>query len=213
MERVLEDEKRKKDHERHAKSKIMTKESIYRKYEGKCVICGENVPRNAMKISLIVPRNEGGNYNRDNMELCCEDCYREKRRKRAQEFASQRPKKDKSEYVYNANRQLCWKCKKACGGYDCEWANRLKPVEGWTAVPTMKAPSNRHGQIMHSYAITECPKFEREERKAPPRHCDTCKWCRITNDGANVCTQAKSLHYKQNVKSDNVCDCWKKIPD
>lgn len=36
----------------------------------------------------------------------------------------------------NSKEQLCWSCKKACGGYDCPWANKLKPVEGWTAKET-----------------------------------------------------------------------------
>ena len=33
--------------------------------------------------------------------------------------------------------QLCWSCKKACGGCGCPWADKLKPVEGWTAEPAI----------------------------------------------------------------------------
>ena len=58
--------------------------------------------------------------------------------------------------------QLCWSCVKACGGSDCPWANKLKPVEGWTAKPSI-VMSNYH-QI-NTYRIIECPLYEKEKRK------------------------------------------------
>ena len=50
--------------------------------------------------------------------------------------------------------QLCWSCSKACGGSDCPWANKLQPVEGWTAKPSIV-----------TYRIIECPLYEKEKRK------------------------------------------------
>ena len=58
--------------------------------------------------------------------------------------------------------QLCWSCSKACGGSDCPWANKLQPVEGWTAKPSI-VMSNYH-QI-NTYRIIECPLYEKEKRK------------------------------------------------
>ena len=50
--------------------------------------------------------------------------------------------------------QLCWSCSKTCGGSDCPWANKLKPVEGWKAEPSIV-----------TYRIIECPLYEKEGRK------------------------------------------------
>lgn len=50
--------------------------------------------------------------------------------------------------------QLCWSCSKACGGSDCPWANKLQPVEGWKAEPSIV-----------TYRIIECPLYEKEGRK------------------------------------------------
>ena len=58
--------------------------------------------------------------------------------------------------------QLCWSCSKACGGSDCPWANKLKPVEGWTAKPSI-VMSNYH-QI-NTYRIIECPLYEKETKE------------------------------------------------
>lgn len=62
------------------------------------------------------------------------------------------------------NDQLCWSCKKACGGYDCPWANELKPVEGWTAKETTICVGQK-GKREKTYRITECPLYEKEKRK------------------------------------------------
>ena len=50
--------------------------------------------------------------------------------------------------------QLCWSCSKACGGSDCPWANKLQPVEGWTAKPSIV-----------TYRIIECPLYEKETKE------------------------------------------------
>ena len=60
--------------------------------------------------------------------------------------------------------QLCWSCKKACGGYDCPWANKLKPVEGWTAKEVTLC-SGIKGKCDKTYRITKCPLYEKEKRK------------------------------------------------
>lgn len=58
----------------------------------------------------------------------------------------------------NSKEQLCWSCKKACGGHNCEWANELRPVKGWFAekktVIYCKKPTT-------GYRVIVCPKFER----------------------------------------------------
>ena len=50
--------------------------------------------------------------------------------------------------------QLCWSCSKACGGSDCSWANKLQPVEGWEAEPSIV-----------TYRIIECPLYEKETKE------------------------------------------------
>lgn len=51
-------------------------------------------------------------------------------------------------------KQLCWRCKNACGG--CSWSAFLKPVDGWDATPVIIKDST--GNIS-SYKIQKCPKF------------------------------------------------------
>lgn len=56
--------------------------------------------------------------------------------------------------------QLCCYCMKAYGG--CSWSKEFKPVEGWTAVPTVILTRNPRGKdSIQSYKITACPEFER----------------------------------------------------
>ena len=57
---------------------------------------------------------------------------------------------------------LCWTCRKACGGYDCPWAEKLKPVEGWTAKETVRR-YNDNTEI-RSYQVIECPLYKRGRR-------------------------------------------------
>lgn len=56
--------------------------------------------------------------------------------------------------------QLCWSCAKACGGSDCPWANKLQPVEGWTAKPKTICGNNKHP--IETFHITECPLYEKD---------------------------------------------------
>lgn len=54
---------------------------------------------------------------------------------------------------------LCWGCSKATGKEDCPWANKLKPVEGWEAMPT-KIKMTVHITV-NSYKIVSCPLFKK----------------------------------------------------
>lgn len=51
--------------------------------------------------------------------------------------------------------QLCWSCKSK----NCPWRQSLKPVEGWTAKPTVTEDG------LKSYCITKCPLYERWEKQ------------------------------------------------
>ena len=55
------------------------------------------------------------------------------------------------------NEQLCWKCKKACGG--CSWSDNLTPVDGWDATPTIVKDSMGD---FESFKIKKCPEFIEE---------------------------------------------------
>ena len=57
---------------------------------------------------------------------------------------------------------LCWSCAKACG--DCDWSAELKPVNGWTAVPTL-IHDNHGGDIQRSYRVDACPEYVNDVRK------------------------------------------------
>lgn len=64
--------------------------------------------------------------------------------------------------------QLCWTCRKACGG--CSWSERgadgkvkFEPVPGWNAVPTRRSRDGK--TVMESYCIKACPEYEPD----PPR--------------------------------------------
>lgn len=57
---------------------------------------------------------------------------------------------------------LCWTCRKACGGYDCPWAAKLKPVKGWTAEETVR--SYKGDTEIRSYQVIKCPLYERGRR-------------------------------------------------
>ena len=54
------------------------------------------------------------------------------------------------------DKQLCWRCKNACGG--CDWSKRFIPVDGWIAEQTIVKDAN--GDFL-SYKIKKCPKFTR----------------------------------------------------
>lgn len=66
---------------------------------------------------------------------------------------------------------ICFDCKKACGG--CSWSEfdpdarqpRFEPVPGWEAKPVMLQVGNHAGGkvLVETYQITDCPEFERDE--------------------------------------------------
>lgn len=66
---------------------------------------------------------------------------------------------------------ICFDCKKACGG--CSWSEinpdtkkpRFEPVPGWTAEKViLQVGNSKSGHVMiETYAITDCPLFEPEE--------------------------------------------------
>lgn len=62
--------------------------------------------------------------------------------------------------------QLCWSCKRACGGEcGCSWFNGFKPVAGWNAKNTiirMTNPITREPEEIKSYNIIKCPLYERD---------------------------------------------------
>lgn len=75
-----------------------------------------------------------------------------------------------SKVIYR--QQLCWKCEKADGSSDCPWANKLQPVEGWTAnkVNRTKIEISGRGKNrfkyrrkIKSFEIIACPLFERDK--------------------------------------------------
>lgn len=53
--------------------------------------------------------------------------------------------------------QLCWTCKRAVPNRGCEWADKLKPVKGWYAIPTKIRMCE--GKYTDSYKIISCPKY------------------------------------------------------
>lgn len=59
-----------------------------------------------------------------------------------------------SELKQMENEQLCWRCKKACGG--CSWSAEFIPIEGWEAEPTII--KDTCGDIQ-SFRIKVCPEF------------------------------------------------------
>ena len=67
---------------------------------------------------------------------------------------------DRSNFQYK--RQLCWDCKRACGG--CSWSRNFTPIAGWDAEETTICVQNRSEGRISSFYIRDCPQFIREER-------------------------------------------------
>lgn len=60
--------------------------------------------------------------------------------------------------------QLCWDCKKACGG--CSWSKNFEPVPGWIAEERVLYHRGNGEKIRtSSYHIRYCPEFERDDPK------------------------------------------------
>jgi len=59
-----------------------------------------------------------------------------------------------------ASQQLCWTCKKVCGGGGCPWADKLKPVKGGTTEPKeYRVPRPGRVIVSTTYHITACPLY------------------------------------------------------
>lgn len=71
-------------------SKNMTygevREIVYRRYDGKCAICGQPILLKDMCISLIVPKSKGGYKDFANMQCTCESCCKMKHNLTNDEF-------------------------------------------------------------------------------------------------------------------------------
>lgn len=66
---------------------------------------------------------------------------------------------------------LCWMCEKACTK-DCAWARSFDPVEGWVAIETVVAASNR---LLQSYLVLDCPEFVPDDpRFTVAKPCKLC---------------------------------------
>lgn len=62
-------------------------------------------------------------------------------------------------------QQMCWTCKKACGGSSgCSWFNGFIPIEGWSAEPTIADTILYKGKIKYvkSFRIINCPLYEKQ---------------------------------------------------
>ena len=64
-----------------------------------------------------------------------------------------------------APRSICPNCKNCVPNLEkrtgCEWSVAFRPVPGWNAVRNDLRPLREGGQKLMSYAVLECPKFER----------------------------------------------------
>lgn len=94
---------------------------------------------------------------------------------------------------------ICWGCANAVPndkGRGCEWSKCKKPVDGWTAVPTMVAgarlPDDTFQQIP-SFRVDACPKFVSDvDQYAKPirgklkRGIDPCSLKALRSNGQRV---------------------------
>lgn len=60
--------------------------------------------------------------------------------------------------MISIEKTICWDCAKARG--ECSWSVDLVPVEGWTALPTIRKPGTK--DEMRSYLVIDCPEFKRD---------------------------------------------------
>lgn len=47
---------------------------VYKRYSGKCAICGKPLELDEMHIDLIIPKSKGGNKFFENMQCACASC-------------------------------------------------------------------------------------------------------------------------------------------
>lgn len=62
------------------------REIVYRRYKGRCAICGDLLPIEDMHVSLIVPKSKGGYKDFANMQCACDLCSRMKQDMTQEEF-------------------------------------------------------------------------------------------------------------------------------
>lgn len=57
----------------------------------------------------------------------------------------------------------CWNCKNSTG--HCPWSKELKPVEGWTTIPTQIYNSTKNSEQYYypSYIVIDCPMFKKDK--------------------------------------------------
>lgn len=74
-------------------------------------------------------------------------------------------------YRPESNSSICWTCQNAVPEvkrgkqYGCSWSRCLEPVEGWEAIPVMKATAD--GALKAgTYRVKECPEYIPDEDKA-----------------------------------------------
>ena len=68
---------------------------------------------------------------------------------------------------------LCIKCRHAVPdrfGNGCSWSREFRPVEGWTARPTVYLSYTSYGRrtLMRSFAVRSCPQFAPDARRKCP---------------------------------------------
>ena len=64
-----------------------------------------------------------------------------------------------SDHSLKCRGTLCWRCAKNTGL--CSWSEDFTPVKGWRAIKQMI--KNASGELIESYHVIYCPKFERFE--------------------------------------------------
>lgn len=62
------------------------REIVYRRYKGRCAICGKKLSIDEMCISLIIPRSKVGYKDFANMQAACETCATMKNNMTQDEF-------------------------------------------------------------------------------------------------------------------------------
>ena len=62
------------------------KKSLYKRYGGRCAICGKPVSYDDMTVDHIVPLSQGGNNHFANLQLACLPCNRMKADCNSQQF-------------------------------------------------------------------------------------------------------------------------------
>ena len=108
-------------------------------------------------------------------------------------------------------QQLCWTCKKSCGGSSgCSWFNGFKPIPGWLARPTISDTIPCKGKMreIKSFHIIRCPLYEKENFK----HSHKTKTQRYIEESAKIgCSLRTYQRYIERMKIlERINDCLHK---